>query len=279
MELSILIPVFHGEKVFKECISILYRSCSEVLGVKWEIIAVNNGFDEKEWKKLKEKYPKVRFHGNGENSGFAKGNNYALSKSKGKYVLLLNQDVFIKKSMIGELLKFLKDNSQYGVVAPQLHYTNNKPQHSCRPFPKFWMLVFDFISRGKYYSRYYSPLKSQEVEQPMASCLLWKGSVLRKLEGFDDHPHFFLYFNDVDLSYRFFKDGGKSYFLSSVSVPHLHGESAYGLPEVKRLNLWLKGLGRFWYKSGDLKIFAYFKAAVVAMALGLAGIFRRKREK
>ena len=189
---------------------------------------------------------------------------------------MMNQDVFIKPKVVETLVKFLEDNPGYSCVSPQLRYEDNSLQNTCRTFPKgFWFLIKDFFSGGKNYRYFYSPEKSQEVEQPMASCLLWRGDILRKLKGFDTHPHFFLYFNDVDISYRLNKMGGKTYFLSSVYAVHLHGQSAHLFKELKRLSFWWKGLGRFWNKNGSSYLVAYTKAFIITALSGLAKVVKK----
>lgn len=280
IDLSIIIPVFYGEEIFENCLNILYKSSKSKLESKdWEILAYNNGFDPGRWKEIKEIYPKIKYFGKGKNIGFAKGNNFLLRRSLGEYILFLNQDVFIGAEMILELIKFLQANKEYSCVAPQLRYENGKPQYSCRPFPKsFWFLAADFLTRGKKYRYYYSPEESGEVDQPMASCLLFRGDSVRKLNGFDTHPHFFLYFNDTDLNYRLYKSGGKSYFLSSVSAVHMHGQSTSLLAETKRLNYWCKGLGRLWYKMGQNYWLSYFKAFIITVFWGIARTFKNIAE-
>lgn len=277
LKLSIIIPVFYGEEIFEKCLETLYPSCESRLGEDWEILVLNNGFIPGRWKELTEIYPKVKFFGDGsENIGFAKGNNFLLEKCKGEYVLMLNQDVFIKPKVVEKLVKFLEEHLEYSCVSPQLRFANNKIQNTCRTFPlSFWFLVRDFISGGKNYRFYYSPEKSQEVEQPMASCLLWRSKILKELKGFDTHPHFFLYFNDVDLSYRLNQVGGKTYFIASIYAIHLHGQSAHLLKELKRLFLWWKGLGRFWYKKGDNYFCAYFKAFLITFVSGATKVFKK----
>jgi GT2 family glycosyltransferase len=274
MQLSIIIPVFYGEEIFEKCLATLYPGVESKLNKEWEILVLNNGFNPSRWQELAEIYPKIKFYGDGaENLGFAKGNNVLLKKTKGDYVLLLNQDVFIKPKVIETLIKFLENNPEYTCVAPQLRYGNNTIQESCRRFPKgIGFLLADLFLGGKKYRHSYSLDKSQEVDQPLASCLLWRGKPLRDLKGFDVHPHFFLYFNDVDLSYRLNQMGGKTYFLASSYATHLHGGSATLLPENERILHLYKGLGRFWYKTGSSYFVAYFKAFLGACIIGLGKI-------
>lgn len=275
MQLSIIIPVFFGEEIFEKCLTTLYPAAESKLKKDWEILVLNNGFRPERWQELQEIYPKIKFYGEGENVGFAKGNNILLEKARGDYILMLNQDVFIKPKVIEKLIKFLEENPEYSCVAPQLRYDNNTIQNTCRTFPKgFWFLVKDFVTGGKNYRFFYSPEKSQEVDQPMASCLLWRKEILKKLEGFDTHPHFFLYFNDVDISYRLHQLGGKNFYLASVYAVHLHGQSSQLLKEIKRLSLWWKGLGRFWYKTGSNYFFAYFKSLIITIFSGISKVVK-----
>lgn len=270
MLLSIIIPAFFGEEILEKCLETLNKSAKNKIGRDWEILVFNNGFSPKRWRELKEIYPQIKFFGKGENLGFAKGNNFLWQKSRGKYILMINQDVFITKKNIDKLIKFLEKNPQYSCVAPKLVSELGEAQFSCRPFPRgFWFLLSDFFSGGKKYRYFYSPLKSRVVEQPMASCLLWRQEILKKLKGFDEHPHFFLYFNDVDLSYRLSQIKGKSYFLASAEAVHLHGQSAFLLKELKRLSLWYKGLGRFWFKMNGNFFGAYFCSFGITFLSGL----------
>lgn len=276
MKLSVIIPIFFGEEIFEECLESLYRGSEDLLlSEKWEILVFNNGFNPERLKELQEVFPKVKFFGDGENIGFALANNFLIEKSQGDFVLMLNQDVFIKRKSIEKLLNFLKVNTEYACVAPQLRFRSGKPQHSCRPFPTFRLFFQDFFSSGKKYRYFYDPEKNSQVDQPMASCLLFRRAPLIKLGGFDDHPHFFLYFNDVDLSYRLKNElGQKSYFLASVFALHLHGSSTKILPEFKRLVLWWKGLGRFWQKTGENRLKAYFKALIITKLNWISKVFK-----
>lgn len=269
-KLSILIPIFFGEEVFTRCLETLMEGADGIFERDWEILVYNNGFSEAKRKELADIFPRVKFFGSGENIGFAKANNYLLEKSRGDFVLLLNQDVFISSDSILELMIFLENNEKYDCVAPQLKYENGSDQYSCRTFPRsFGFLLLDFLTGGKKYRFFYSPKQSGEVEQPMASCLLFRGDRLRQLEGFDDHPDFFLYFNDTDLSYRLKQAGGASYFLASVAAIHMHGNSTALLPEPRRLGLWARGLGRFWSKTGQNIYLAYTKAYVLTVVRAL----------
>lgn len=275
MKLSIVIPVYYGEEIFEKCLTTLCPGGANYPRQGWEILVWNNGFAPTSWRKIQKKYPQVKFFGNGkENIGFARGNNFLLKKAKGKYVLILNQDVFIKPQAIESLIKFLDNNPEYACVAPQLRFPSGALQYSCRPDPKgVLFLLGSALNSWKNYYFFYSPDKSGTVDHAGASCNLWRSRMLKKLNGFDPHPHYFLYFNDVDLSYRLRKIGGKIYYFASVKAIHLHGKSTSLLPEGERIFHLYKGLGRFWFKMGSSYIIAYNKAFWGACIIGLGKIF------
>jgi GT2 family glycosyltransferase len=148
-----------------------------------------------------------------------------------------------------EMFDFLKENSEYGAVAPQLLYPSGEIQLSCRPFYGWKTYLMELVTFGSYKDKFYNHTKSQKVDQPMASVLMVRGELLKELRGFDDDEDFFLYFNDVDLSFRIHQKGFDHYFLSEAKFFHHHGKSAYGLKDVKRTWLWHQGLHRFFTKN------------------------------
>ena len=242
--LSIVILSWNGQSLIKQNLDSIMKVFDRE---KYELIVVDNGSTDKTLEILKE-YPEIKLIKNEKNLGFAKGCNIGIERAEGKYILLLNQDVECVDDAIGEMVKFLDKNNEYGAVAPQLLYPNGKVQISCRPFYDWKTYVMELLTFGKYKDNFYDHSKSQEVDQPMASVLMIRGELLKKLGGLDDHPNFWLYFNDVDLSYRIHKEGYKHYLLAETKFYHHHGTSGYSLKDFKRTWLWHKGLKRFFLK-------------------------------
>ena len=90
-----------------------------------EVIVVDNGSDDAtlaELRKTCASHPGVRLIENGENLGFARGNNAGLSAAAGEYVLLLNNDTYLAPGAIHAMVRHLRDNPGIGVVGP---LTNN----------------------------------------------------------------------------------------------------------------------------------------------------------
>lgn len=243
--LSILILAWNGKDVIETNLNSIFRTMPD--DESWEVIVVDNGSTDNTAELVK-KYPAVRLFKEKKNYGFAKGNNIGLNKTKGDFILLLNQDVEQIDSAIDKMLDFLRENKEYGLVAPQLLYPGGRIQISCRPFYNWGNLLLDYLTFSRYRKNYYDHSKSQEEDQPMASVLMLKREVLEKVKGFDEHRDFWLYFNDMDLSYRIKKAGFKHYFLAKAKFFHHHGESAFKMLQYKRLWEYHRGLKRFFFK-------------------------------
>jgi GT2 family glycosyltransferase len=264
IKLSILILTWNGEQVIEKNLKSLFKNFPK--DNSWEILVVDNGSNDKT-KEIVKKYKKIKLIAKKKNYGFARGNNFGIKEAKGEYVLLLNQDVEQKGLAIKKMIDFLDQNQEFGLVAPQLLYPSGKIQYSCRPFYDWKNLVIDYLTLGQYRKKYYDHNKSQEVDQPMASVLMIRKSILSKIKGFDAHRDFWLYFNDMDLSYRIHKKGYSHYFLSEAQFFHHHGESARKLFEIKRLWEYHRGLKRYFLKHHIGESFVLYRFLFVFVFL------------
>ncbi len=254
---SIIILAWNGKDVISQNLkSVLSNFDSE----KCELIVVDNASTDNTVeivKDLTKDLPEGCFKliENKENLGFAKGNNVGIKEATGKYILLLNQDVEQKKDAILKMIEFLENDEansgkKYGAVAPQLLFPNGEVQDfSCRPLYDWNVLLKDYLSFGRYRKKFYDHSKSQDVEQPMASVLMIRGDLLKELNGLDENENFWIYFNDVDLSYRIKQAGFNHYFLADVQFFHHHGESAAKMFPIDRLWKYHKGLHYYFLKN------------------------------
>ncbi|MDD3608108.1 MAG: glycosyltransferase family 2 protein [Candidatus Moranbacteria bacterium] len=282
---SMIILAWNGRTVLRKNLESLKRFFGRE---EYELIVVDNGSTDETPKILEEYKNDLRIIKNTKNLGFAAGNNVGIKTAQGKYILLLNQDVECIGDAIEKMVAFLEDHPQYGAVAPQLLYPDGRVQISCRPFYGWKTFLLELLTLGIYKNRFYDHNRSQDVDQPMASVLMIRGELLKKLEGFDDHQDFWLYFNDVDLSYRIHQAGFRHYFLSEAKFYHHHGQSAYNLKNFKRTWLWHRGLRRFFLKHiikskwsfqyltfVGLSVLSYL---LVNLAQGLRGAFSLSRK-
>jgi GT2 family glycosyltransferase len=285
-KISVIIVSWNGELLIGRCLKALFDCGSGSFNL--EVIAVDNGSSDQTVRIIEKEFPKVKIIKNKTNLGFAEANNQGIEETSGKMILLLNQDVFLEKGALREMADFLEKGVKgirIGAVAPLLKYPNGKSQSSCRPFPSPVNIIWDSFTGGSWHRNFYSVSKSQIVDQPMASCLLVKKEALKRVGCFDNAPDFFLYFNDVDLSFRLKKAGFLHYFLVTASAVHCHGESAKELKEKERLRLWSRGLYYFLvkhyaYKSVFRKLFFRLLVGIISALRSLesySGSFLKKR--
>jgi GT2 family glycosyltransferase len=247
IDLSIVIASWNGKQILKKCLNSIF---GQYYDFAYEVIVVENGSVDGTVELLKNSFKKVRLKINSENLGFAVANNLGIEMARGRFILLLNQDVELEKGTLAGMLKFLEKQTdrKIAVVAPMLKYPNGNIQLSLRPFPTPWNVFVDALTLGTSHKKYYNHTKSQVVDQPMASCLMINGKILRELKGFDTNPSFFLFFNDVDLSFRISQLGFEHYYLANYVAIHRHGQSTRKWPQIARLLVWSKGLYYFLIK-------------------------------
>ncbi len=252
MELSVIIVTWNSEEFTGNCLDSILGTAD---GSQLEIIVVDNASSDGTLGILREFRSRIDMVENPTNLGYAKANNQGIGKSKGEYVLLLNPDTEMRGSAIDSMLGFMEANPDIGAVGPQLVNPDGSIQPSCREFPGFSTLLWEFsgLSRlfpkskvfGSWRMGYFDFDRTREVDQPMGSCLLLRREALEQVGLFDEA--FPMFFNDVDLCYRIKATGWKIFFYSDARVMHHKGAST---GKAKRKMIWLSHLAfyRFFRK-------------------------------
>jgi len=200
-----------------------------------EVIVVDNCSCDGSLDYLKEKFPEVHFIANTENTGFAKANNLALAQSSGDFVLYLNPDTLVSDSAIQRCLAFFEHNSEVGALGVKMVDGSGRflPE-SKRAFPSPLVSFYKLCglsklfpgSRlfGKYSLGYLNENLIHEVEVLAGAFMMARRDLLKASKGFDER--YFMYGEDIDLSYCLKQTGYKNYYLGNVSIIHFKGESA-----------------------------------------------------
>jgi len=226
MDLSIIIVSFNTKKLLKRCL--------ESLPAKAEVIVVDNGSTDgtlemlKVFKDSKKKMLKVIE--NKDNLGFAKAVNQGLKQAKGKYLLLLNSDIFAQKNAFEELVDFAEKQPKLGVVGGALLNPNGSSQGSCFYLPSLIRAIKEFWFNGPATLNKYTPSGDQpvEVEAVMGAVFLIPKKVLKQVGFFNEN--YFMYFEDLDYCRRVRKNGFKVYYLPEAKFIHEHGASGRSIP-------------------------------------------------
>jgi GT2 family glycosyltransferase len=241
MNLTIIIVTWNSEEFIRNCLDSIFLSQANFSS---EVIVVDNNSSDETAKIVEQLYPQVNLIQNKENLGYAKGNNQGIEQSRGEYILLLNPDTQLLEDSLSLMYRFMEENPSIGALGPKLLNPDRTVQPSCREFPTFSTLIWEFsgISRlfpksrvfGRWRMGYFDFDKQREVDQPMASCLMLRRAALEDVGIFDES--FAMFFNDVDLCYRIKKRGWKIFFYPEAKVIHHKGASTR---KAKARMIWL----------------------------------------
>jgi GT2 family glycosyltransferase len=256
-----------------------------VAGIDAEVIVVDNDPADGGVAYLQPLFPSVQFLANEKNLGFAKANNQALAICKGEYVLFLNPDTLVPEDCLHRCLSFIDAHPKTGALGVRMLDGNGRflPE-SKRSFPSpwvsFWKLtgLSALFPKSRLFNRYtlgfLDEYKNHSVDILAGAFLLVKKELLMQLNGFDER--FFLYGEDIDLSYRIKQAGYENLYFSETSIIHFKGESSGGnsLSRVKHFYLAMQVFVQKHYRSGSAKIFSLFLTLAIALRGSLSALNR-----
>jgi GT2 family glycosyltransferase len=231
MHLSVIIVNYNVKYFLEQCLYSLQKAC---LGIDAEIIVADNNSTDGSRAYLEKIFTSVNFIWNTANTGFAKANNLALEKAKGDFILFLNPDTLLSEDSIEKSLNFLKSHPASGALGIRMVDGPGKfLKESKRAFPSPLTSLFKLsglaraFPRSKTFARYHlgylSEEKNHEVDVLAGAFMLMPKKILNEIGNFDER--FFMYGEDVDLSYRIQKAGYKNYYFAESSIIHFKGES------------------------------------------------------
>jgi GT2 family glycosyltransferase len=229
-KLSIVI-VNYNVKYFLELCLYAVRAATEALDA--EVFVVDNHSTDGSVAYLRPKFPEVIFIENQDNPGFAKANNQAIRRSKGEYVLLLNPDTVIGEDGLRTLCYFMDEHPKAGALGVKMINGHGVflPE-SKRSFPTPWVSFCKLFGLSKLFPRskrfaayslpYLNPDLPHRVEVLSGAFMLLRRRALDETGLLDEA--FFMYGEDIDLSYRMILSGYKNYYFPE-RILHYKGES------------------------------------------------------
>ncbi|MEM6720127.1 MAG: glycosyltransferase family 2 protein [Bacteroidota bacterium] len=222
MQLSVIILNYNVRYFLEACIRSV-QAAIETLDV--EIIVVDNNSSDDSCDMMRTIFPEIPLIANKENVGFAKANNQAVKMAKGKYVCILNPDTIVAEDTFTLLLEFAATTQNLGSIGCRLIDGSGAflPE-SKRNIPTPIVSVKKIL--GFKNSGYYSTLDKKEIGKVdilVGAFMLMKKSVYDAVGGFDED--YFMYGEDIDLSYKIKKAGFQNYYYGKTAVIHYKGES------------------------------------------------------
>ena len=221
MKLSVVIVSYNVRHYLDECL----ESVQKVLeGIEAEVFVVDNASTDDTMSVLPQKYTWVRFIASEENLGFSRGNNIAIRQATGEYVLLLNPDTNVAEHTLREAVRFMDEHPQAGGAGVMmLNGDGTRAPESRRAIPTPWVSALKMLGFTKRY--YMSHLPWDEpcrIEVISGAFCLLRHAALDKVGLLDED--FFMYGEDIDLSYRLLKSGYENWYLP-LPITHYKGKS------------------------------------------------------
>ena len=246
MKLSVVIVSYNVKYYLAQCL----RSVEKAIGVlecgqqgdasgdTAEIIVVDNHSQDGTVEYLEQcfpasRYPNLHVVACTHNNGFARANNLAIRKSESDLVLLLNPDTIIGEHVLKDAVCFMRSHPDAGALGVRMLGANGKPAPESRrglpsPMVAFYKMM-GLCSRfpqhrsfGHYYMGYLPWDKPAKIEVVSGAFCMIRREALLKVGLLDED--FFMYGEDIDLSYRILKGGYQNYYLP-VDILHYKGES------------------------------------------------------
>lgn len=231
MRLSVIIVNYNVRHFLEQALGSVRKAMEGIDGDVW--VVDNNSVDDSV-RMVEEKFPEVRLIANKQNTGFAVANNQAIRESTGEYVLLLNPDTLVEEDTFHKCLAFMDSHPDAGALGVKLIDGSGKylPE-SKRGFPSPWVAfcktvgLSSLFPKSKRFNQYYLGHLSPDETNPvdvLVGCFMFMRRTALDKSGLLDEA-FFMYGEDIDLSYRIIKAGYQNYYFPETQIIHYKGES------------------------------------------------------
>jgi GT2 family glycosyltransferase len=280
VQLSVIIVSYNVRYFLEQCLHAVQKA---VQRIDAEIIVIDNASADQSVAFLSPVFPAVYFISNAENRGFAAANNQGFAIAKGEYILVLNPDTLIPESAITTALQYLQEHAE--VAAAGFHMIDGRGKflpESKRSFPSPWAAFAKLTGLSALFpysgflNRYaLGQLAEKEihaVDVLAGAAMLIRKQAIEQVGGFDES--FFLYGEDIDLSYRLRKAGFSNIYLGNISIIHFKGESSSGdwLRRTKYFYAAMLIFVRKHYAGGSRLLFSLLLQTAILLR-GLLSVF------
>lgn len=275
MKLSIVIVSYNVRGYLENCLQSVSRALE---GIESEVFVVDNHSDDDSVETVRTQYPWVRLIENQENMGFSRANNIAIREARGEYVLLLNPDTIVEEATLREVLRFMDEHLKAGGAGVMMHNADGSlAPESRRALPTPWVSCLKMLGFTKRYYMSHLPWDQPgRIEVISGAFCFLRKKALDEVGLLDED--FFMYGEDIDLSYRLLKGGWENWYLP-YPITHFKGKSTQK-SDYRYVHIFYKAMLIFFRKHySHLSIFyalpvkmaIYFRAAIA-----LTDILRKK---
>lgn len=238
MQLSIIIVNFNVKYFLEQCLYAVQKACA---GIEAEIFVVDNLSTDGSREYLIPKFPRVHFKWNIVNMGFGKACNSVLNEARGEHVLFLNPDSIVPEDCFVKCLDFFAAHKNCGALGVKmLDGSGQFLQESKRGFPdpltSFYKMtgmaaLFPSIKKfSRYYAGHLPQNENNQVDVLAGAFMMLSKKAISATGGFDEN--FFMYGEDIDLSYRIKKAGMENFYFAGTTIIHFKGESTQKISDL-----------------------------------------------
>ena len=274
MQLSVIIVNWNSLAFLRECLRTFYR---ETTGLSFEIIVVDNHSPEGGIATLRGQFPDIQIIESDRNLGFAAANNLGFAHSSGETLLFLNPDTAIIGAAVSVMAEQLRALPDAGIVGARLLNSDGTMQTSCiQTFPTILnqLLDIEFLrvrwpacSLWNIAPLYSRETKPSPVEVISGACMMMKRTVFERAGKFSED--YFMYAEDLDLSYKVMRLGLRNYYVGDAEVVHYGGGSS----SQKSVSQWsttmkLRAVEKFCSKTHGRLYGLCYRGAMGGAAIG-----------
>lgn len=254
MDLVISIVNYNTKKLLHQCLQSIFSSST---GLKYQVYVVDNHSLDGSSKMVESLFPKVFLVQNDQNKGFARSNNQVVRMTHSKHILILNPDIIVIPGSIDPMVDFMDRYPEIGTLGCKLLYPDHSIQFSCRRYPNASMILLrglhgdSLFPHANIFRRYlmadWDHSSIAEVDWVMGSCMMLRRKALEETGLFDEG--FFMYYEDVDLCLRMWKDWKVCYYPHSYMIHH-HLQESHKLRAFRQRWIHMASAYRFFRKHG-----------------------------
>ena len=275
MKLSIIIVNYNVCHYLEQCLDSILKSNP---APEMEIWVVDNHSKDDSVETIRKEFPEVKLVALAHNLGFARANNVAIRQSAGEYVLLLNPDTVLAEDTLSKVLAFMDSHPKAGGCGVRMSHTDGSDAKESRrgiptPMTSFYKmsgLCARFPNHPRFGHYYMSNLpwdKPGQIEVISGAFCMLRKSALDKAGLLDED--FFMYGEDIDLSYRLIKAGYECWYVP-CRILHYKGESTVK-SSFRYVHVFYQAMLIFFRKHyGGMSVLLRLpiKLAILAMASG-----------
>ena len=275
MKLSVVIVSYNVRELLTACIDSVVKASE---GIDAEVFVVDNKSADDTVEVISRDYPWVHLINNKENLGFSKANNIAIRQSEGEYVLLLNPDTVVAEGALSGAVEFMDQHPEVGGAGVRMHNTDGTlAPESRRAVPTPLVAARKMLGFTKRYYMSYLPWdKPGMIEVISGAFMMLRRKAIDEVGLLDED--FFMYGEDIDLSYRLLKGGWQNWYLP-LDIIHYKGQSTQK-SDFRYVHVFYQAMLIFFRKHYShlsffftlpVKVAIYFRAS-----LALADLIRKK---